>query len=109
MAGYSSASLAIGVLFSDCITKDTPPPFTPPNTTFGYTPFRGGRRFKPDQLGAVVLTAAAERVEDEVALLAVGPDQLLGEAQREDCRMVKAELVRIAADRSDEHVGDSGD
>jgi hypothetical protein len=26
------------VLFSDCITKDTPPPFTPPNTTFGYTP-----------------------------------------------------------------------
>src|SRR3954451_2010671 len=39
MAGYSSASWAIGVLFSDCITKDTPPPFTPPNTTFGYTPW----------------------------------------------------------------------
>src|SRR3954470_2239738 len=38
MAGYSSASWAIGVLFSDCITKDTPPPFTSPNTTFGYTP-----------------------------------------------------------------------
>jgi hypothetical protein len=30
--------LAIGVLFSDCNTKDTPPPFTAPNTTFGYTP-----------------------------------------------------------------------
>src|SRR3954452_1840416 len=41
MAGYSSASLAIGVLFSDCITKDTPPPFTSPNTTFGYTPASG--------------------------------------------------------------------
>src|SRR4051795_2156995 len=40
MAGYSSASWAIGVLFSDCITKDTPPPFTSPNTTFGYTPTR---------------------------------------------------------------------
>lgn len=26
------------MLFSDRITKDTPPPFTPPNTTFGYTP-----------------------------------------------------------------------
>src|SRR4051795_4425338 len=42
MAGYSSASWAIGVLFSDCITKDTPPPFTSPNTTFGYTPTRKG-------------------------------------------------------------------
>ena len=30
--------VGLGVLFSDCITKDTPPPFTPPNTTFGYTP-----------------------------------------------------------------------
>jgi hypothetical protein len=38
MAGYSWASWAIGVLLSDCITKDTPPPFTSPNTTFGYTP-----------------------------------------------------------------------
>src|SRR3954463_4695025 len=38
MAGYSSASWAIGVLFSDCNTKDTPPPFAPPNTTFGYPP-----------------------------------------------------------------------
>jgi len=27
MAGYSSASWAIGVLLSDCITKDTPTPF----------------------------------------------------------------------------------
>src|SRR5512135_1846587 len=25
-------------LFSDCITKDTPPPFNLPSTTFGYTP-----------------------------------------------------------------------
>src|SRR3954453_22488425 len=38
MAGYSWASWAIGVLLSDCITKDTPPPFTSPNTTFGYPP-----------------------------------------------------------------------
>src|SRR3954451_20391009 len=50
MAGYSSASWAIGVLFSDCITKDTPPPFTPPNTTFGYTPrpARLGCRLRDD-------------------------------------------------------------
>ena len=26
------------MLFSDCITKDTPPPFNLPSTTFGYTP-----------------------------------------------------------------------
>ena len=38
MAGYSSASWAIGELFSGCITKDTPPPFNLPYTTFGYTP-----------------------------------------------------------------------
>jgi hypothetical protein len=38
MAGYSSASWAIGVLCNDCITKDTPPPFSLPYTTFGYTP-----------------------------------------------------------------------
>src|SRR4051812_18189565 len=43
MAGYSSASWAIGVLFSDCHTKDAPPPFTPPNTTFGYTPSPSGQ------------------------------------------------------------------
>jgi hypothetical protein len=30
------------VLFSDCITKDTPPPFTSSNTTFGYTPRKRG-------------------------------------------------------------------
>jgi hypothetical protein len=38
MGGYSSASWAIGELFSDCITKDIPPPFNLPSTTFGYTP-----------------------------------------------------------------------
>src|SRR5512135_2364387 len=41
MAGYSSASWAIGVLCSDRITKDTPPPFDLPYTTFGYTPCEG--------------------------------------------------------------------
>jgi transposase InsO family protein len=47
MAGDSSASWANGVLFSDCITKDTPPPLTSPNTTFGYTPAsRRGNRFE---------------------------------------------------------------
>src|SRR5262245_44235988 len=30
--------MGIGVLASDCITKDTPPPFKLPYTTFGYTP-----------------------------------------------------------------------
>jgi hypothetical protein len=38
MAGYSSASWAIGELLSGCITKDTPPPFNLPSTTFGSTP-----------------------------------------------------------------------
>jgi hypothetical protein len=37
MAGYSSASWAIGVLCSDRITKDTSPPFNLPYTTLGYT------------------------------------------------------------------------
>src|ERR687890_575195 len=40
MAGYSSASWAKRCACSDCITKDTPPPFNPPSTTFGYTPVR---------------------------------------------------------------------
>jgi hypothetical protein len=31
------------VLLSDCITKDTPPPFKLPHTTFGYTPGRIAR------------------------------------------------------------------
>src|SRR3954471_20143245 len=40
MAGSSSASWAIWCARNGCITKDTPPPFTSPNTTFGYTPLR---------------------------------------------------------------------
>jgi hypothetical protein len=42
MAGYSSASWAKWCARNGCITKDTPPPFTSPNTTFGYTPFEHG-------------------------------------------------------------------
>src|SRR3954454_22842994 len=42
MAGSSSASWANGCARNGCITKDTPPPFKPPSTTFGYTP-RGPR------------------------------------------------------------------
>jgi putative transposase len=38
MAGYSSASWAIWCARNGCITKDTPPPFNLPSTTFGYTP-----------------------------------------------------------------------
>ena len=38
MAGYSSASWAIWCARNGCITKDTPPPFNLPYTTFGYTP-----------------------------------------------------------------------
>src|SRR4051812_9116649 len=38
MAGYSSASWAIWCARNGRITKDTPPPFISPNTTFGYTP-----------------------------------------------------------------------
>ena len=38
MAGYPSASWAIGVLCSDYITKDTPSLLNLPSTTFGYTP-----------------------------------------------------------------------
>jgi hypothetical protein len=34
MAGSSSASQATGELSSGCITKDTPPPFNLPSTTF---------------------------------------------------------------------------
>jgi hypothetical protein len=40
MVGYSSASWANWCARNGCITKDTPPPFTPPNTTFGYTPVK---------------------------------------------------------------------
>src|SRR4051812_32297064 len=42
MAGYSSASWASWCARNGCITKDTPPPFSLPSTTFGYTPVRGG-------------------------------------------------------------------
>src|SRR6476620_11104680 len=38
MAGYSSAPWAIWCARNGCITKDTPPPFKLPYTTFGYTP-----------------------------------------------------------------------
>src|SRR5262245_34298942 len=38
MAGYSSASWANWCARNGCITKDTPPPFKLPYTTFGYTP-----------------------------------------------------------------------
>jgi hypothetical protein len=38
MAGYSSASWAKWCARNGCITKDTPPPFNLPSTTFGYTP-----------------------------------------------------------------------
>src|SRR5512135_1956629 len=47
MAGDSSASWANRCACNSCITKDTPPPFNPPSTTFGYTPAhveRGGAR-----------------------------------------------------------------
>ena len=48
MAGYSSASWAIGVLCNGCITKDTPPPFNLPSTTFGYTPILSRKRIDND-------------------------------------------------------------
>ncbi|MBV8316927.1 MAG: transposase [Planctomycetaceae bacterium] len=38
MAGYSSASWADRCARNGCITKDTPPPFSRPSTTFSYTP-----------------------------------------------------------------------
>src|SRR5512135_3017896 len=38
MAGDSSASWADRWARNGCITKDTPPPFSRPSTTFGYTP-----------------------------------------------------------------------
>ena len=38
MAGYSSALWAGWCARNGCITKDTPPPFHLPLTTFGYTP-----------------------------------------------------------------------
>src|SRR3954447_12837433 len=65
MAGYSSASWAIGVLFSDCITKDTPPPFTSPNTTFGYTP---GESLK-DVVRRLLRQAASVGVRPRLLLL----------------------------------------
>src|SRR4051812_39543994 len=43
MAGYSWASWAIWWARNGCITKDTPPPFDLPSTTFGYTPRDGPR------------------------------------------------------------------
>ncbi|MBV8611233.1 MAG: response regulator, partial [Singulisphaera sp.] len=42
MAGYSSASWANRCARNGCITKDTPPPFNPTSTTFGYTPDNPG-------------------------------------------------------------------
>jgi hypothetical protein len=38
MAGYSWASWANWCARNGCITKDTPPPFDLPSTTFGYSP-----------------------------------------------------------------------
>jgi hypothetical protein len=45
MAGYSSASWANRCARNGCITKDTPPPFNLPSTTFGYTPLKSARRY----------------------------------------------------------------
>src|SRR4051812_38438741 len=47
VAGDSSASWANGCARKGCITKDTPPPFNLPSTTFGYTAFRGFRHDAP--------------------------------------------------------------
>src|SRR3982751_5115999 len=60
MAGYSSALWAIGVLFSDCITKDIPPPFNPPEHDF---------RLYPYQRLSAVLWSDAGRTREEIAEL----------------------------------------
>src|SRR3954447_21696568 len=76
MAGYSSASWAFGVLFSDCITKDTPPPFTSPNTTFGYTPATFGVAYSVSGLKDLLRRIGASYTVADPVLPAVQYDGL---------------------------------
>src|SRR5690349_4449730 len=59
MAGYSSASLAKWCARNGCITKDTPPPFNLPSTTFGYTPLEWLREFIRERPDATLQECAA--------------------------------------------------
>src|SRR5262245_44129206 len=66
MAGYSSASWANWCARNSCITKDTPPPFIPPSTTFGYTPAAQALdQFRLVGLSPIPLLLCSERGYDQ--------------------------------------------